>query len=102
LKFIIELCNYCRIIKAITEGGSIFFYWALMIFAVLYQLTIISLIIYMHFSSRKGEKKYMDSAVSFLRYQILLLYWVFYLPFFESFISIFNCDGGYHYVDKSL
>lgn len=44
----------------------------------------------------------MESAVSFLRYQILLLYWVFFLPFFESFISIFNCNGGYHYVDKTL
>ncbi len=102
MNFITQLCNYCRIIKAISAGGSTFFYWALMIFAVIYQLAIISLILYMHFTSRNGKKKYMDSAVNFLRYQILLLYWVFYLPFYESFISIFNCENGYHFVDKTL
>lgn len=33
---------------------------------------------------------------------ILFLFWVFYMPFYESFISILQCEDGYHYVDKSL
>ena len=33
---------------------------------------------------------------------LLLLFWIFYMPFFESFISIMNCENGYHYLDKSL
>jgi len=34
---------------------------------------------------------------------IILLNWVFYLPFFESFISIINCnEDGTHYMDSSM
>jgi hypothetical protein len=40
--------------------------------------------------------------VAFLRYQILLLVWVFYLPFFEVFVSVLKCSGGKHYIDTHL
>ena len=34
---------------------------------------------------------------------IILLYWVFFQPFFESFISIVRCNSdGTHYMDASL
>lgn len=34
---------------------------------------------------------------------VILMYWVFYQPFFESFISIVNCHAdGTHYLDTSL
>ena len=34
---------------------------------------------------------------------IILMQWVFYLPFFESFISIIKCnDENFHYLDNSL
>jgi hypothetical protein len=33
---------------------------------------------------------------------IILLQWVFYLPFFEVFLSIMRCDKGVHYMDSSL
>ena len=33
---------------------------------------------------------------------ILLMYWVFYMPFYEAFLSILNCQDGLHYIDKSI
>lgn len=97
-----QLCSYSRLLKAISDGGSHFFYWALIIFAILYILSIIGLLIYMNFAQRDGQKTYLESIVNFLRYQIVLLYWVFYLPFYESFISILYCTDGVHYIDKTL
>ena len=38
-----------------------------------------------------------------IRVMIILLYWVFYQPFLESFISIIKCNpDGTHYIDNSL
>lgn len=45
----------------------------------------------------------MEQVVQLLRIMIILLYWVFYLPFFESFISIVRCNpDGTHYMDSTL
>ena len=45
----------------------------------------------------------MESVVSLLRTQILLLVWIFYMPFFEVFISIVNCDAnGMHMIDRGV
>jgi hypothetical protein len=61
----------------------------------------IVLLLYMNYFL-KNRKYYTENIVRLLRYMILLLYWIFYMPFFESFISIFNCSGGVHYLDSSL
>jgi hypothetical protein len=87
MTFVIQLCNYCRIIKAINDADSLFFYWALMFFGIFYILTMIVLLIYMNYFL-KNRKHYVETVVKILRIMILLLYWVFYMPFFESFISI--------------
>lgn len=50
----------------------------------------------------KNRKYYANLVVKLLRVKILLLYWILYQPFFESFISIMNCSNGYHYLDTSL
>lgn len=101
MNFIIQLCNYARIIKAINDAGSAFFYWALVIFGFLYLLTIIGLLLYMNYFL-KNRKYYTENVVRLLRYMILLMYWVFFMPFYEAFISILNCEDGYHYIDKSI
>jgi len=50
-----------------------------------------------------GQKKYVESVVNLLRTQILLLVWIFYMPFFEVFISIVNCDAaGMHVIDREV
>jgi hypothetical protein len=99
----VQLCSYSRLMRAISDSGSTFFYWALIIFAIIYLVSIIALLIYMHFSQKDGVKTYLESVVNFLRYQLLLLYWVFYLPFYESFISILHCsENGTHYIDSTL
>jgi hypothetical protein len=33
---------------------------------------------------------------------MLLLYSVLFFPFFDSFISTFNCDGGAHYLLRDV
>ena len=96
-----DLCAYCRMIQAINDAGSLFFYWALMGFGFVYITLIIGLLIYMNFFLN-NRKHYQELVVHLLRVKILLLYWIFYQPFFESFISIMNCSGGYHYLDTSL
>ena len=50
----------------------------------------------------KDRRYYSENVVKVLRYMVLLMYWVFYLPFFETFLSILNCTGGYHYLDATL
>ena len=95
------MCNYCRILEAINEAESLFFYWFLMFFGIFYILTIMILLGYMNYFL-KNRKHYVETVVKILRVMILLLYWVFYMPFFESFISILHCPDGYHYLDTSL
>lgn len=97
----VNVCNYCRIIKAISEAGSIFFYWALMFFGIFYLTTMTALLIYMNYFL-KNRKHYVEQVVKLLRIMILLLYWVFYQPFYESFISIMKCKNGYHYLDTTM
>lgn len=92
-----SICNYCRVIRAINEAGSVIFYWGLMFFGIFYILTMIGLLIYMNFFL-KNRKHYVEAVVKLLRIMILLLFWIFYMPFFESFISILNCNGGFHYL----
>ena len=73
-----------------------------MLFGVFYLITMIGLLVFMnHFL--KNRRHYVEQVVQLLRIMIILMYWVFYLPFFESFISIFRCNpDGTHYMDSSL
>ncbi len=48
------------------------------------------------------QKVTRENVVKMLRVMILLLYWVFYMPFFESFISIISYKNGFHYMDLNL
>jgi hypothetical protein len=89
------------VIKAINNSGNAFFYWALIIFGFLYLLTILGLLLYMNYFL-KNRRYYSDNAVKALRYMLLLMYWVFYMPFYEAFLSILNCQDGYHYIDGSI
>jgi hypothetical protein len=95
------LCSYSRLITAINDSGSTFFYWALIIFGILYLVAILALLFYMNYFL-KNRKHYSENVVKLLQYMILLLYWVFYMPFYESFISILRCQDGYHYIDHSI
>jgi hypothetical protein len=97
-----NLCGYSRVIGAINSSGSVFFYWALMLFAVLYLVTMIFLLLFMNYFL-KNPKHYSGTVVQLLRIMITLMFWIFYLPFFESFVSIVRCNGdGTHYLDSSL
>jgi hypothetical protein len=33
---------------------------------------------------------------------MLLLYSVLFFPFFDSFVSIFSCEGGAHYLMREV
>lgn len=72
-----------------------------MFFGFFYIITMIALLFYMNYFL-KERKYYVESVVKALRVMILLLYWIFYQPFFESFISIMRCPNGFHYLDTSL
>lgn len=96
-----QVCEYSRLISAININGSVFFYWVLIIFGILYLLTMIGLLIFMNFFL-KNRRYYSENTVVLLRYMVLLLYWVFFLPFYEAFISILRCHDGHHYLDTSI
>jgi len=73
-----------------------------MLFSVLYLLAIIGLLLFMNYFL-KNKNHYSSPVVQLLRVMITLMFWVFYLPFFESFISIVRCNAdGTHYMDSSL
>jgi uncharacterized membrane protein len=101
MDFMYNVFSYSRIIQAVNESKSMFFYWALMFFAVLYLTIILVLLIYMNYFL-KNRKYYAEYVVQILRIMILLMYWIFYQPFFESFISIMNCPEGKHYLDPTM
>ena len=70
-----------------------------MIFGGIFLLTMVSLLIYMNYFINH-RKFYSEVVVNILRTMFIVLFWVLYLPFFESFISIFKCDdNGHHYMD---
>jgi len=51
----------------------------------------------------KNRKHYVEQVVRLLRIMIILMYWIFYMPFFEIFLSIIKCNSdGTHYMDTSL
>ena len=97
-----NLCAYSRVVEAINNSGSVFFYWAFMIFGVVYLVTMIGLLAFMnHFL--QNRKHYVEQVVKLLRIMIILMSWIFYLPFFEIFLSIIKCnDDGTHYLDRSM
>jgi len=95
------VCNYCRVIEAINEARSVFFYWGLMFFGIFYLVAMMALFVYMNYFL-KNRKHYVEQVVRLLRVMILLLYWIFFMPFYESFISIVNCEDGVHYLDTSV
>lgn len=72
-----------------------------MFFGIAYLVGIMALLVYMNYFL-KNRKHYMEQVVKTLRIMLLLLFWIFYMPFFESFISIMNCVNGYHYLDTSM
>ena len=72
-----------------------------MIFGFIYLLTIICLLLYMNYSLQHKDF-YIENVVRLLRIMVLLLNWVFFLPFYESFISILQCNNGIHYLDQSV
>ncbi len=102
LNFVVNLCAYSRVVEAINNSGSVFFYWAFMLFAVIYLIAMIGLLVFMnHFL--QNRKHYMEQVVKLLRIMIVLMSWIFYLPFFEIFLSIMKCnDDGKHYLDTSM
>ncbi len=49
LKFVINLCGYSRIVEAINFSNSVFFYWAFMLFAIIYIVVMIGLLAFMNY-----------------------------------------------------
>jgi len=86
LEFFVSLCEYTRIIPAIEKAGSAFAYWVLFFFGIAYLLFMTALLVYMNFFLN-NRKYYSEGIVKLLRVMIILLNWVFYMPFFESFLS---------------
>jgi len=68
---------------------------------ITYCVFLIVLLVYMNYFLQ-NRKYYVEGVVKLLRVMIILLYWVFYMPFFESFLSIVRCEGGRHYLDTSI
>ena len=73
-----------------------------MVFGVVYLVTMIGLLAFMnHFL--QNRKHYVEQVVKLLRIMIILMSWIFYLPFFEIFLSIMKCnENGTHYLDSSM
>jgi hypothetical protein len=44
-----NLCGYSRIMEAIDLSKSVFFYWAFMLFAIIYLVVMISLLVFMNY-----------------------------------------------------
>jgi hypothetical protein len=95
-------------ITAINESKSIIYYWILFysgnyiyilyqITAISYLLIIVFLLVYLNFSL-KHPQFYFEINESILRIMLQLVYWIFFLPFFETFISAFKCTNDFHYL----
>lgn len=58
----------------------------------------ILILLFYHHYALKRRQYYSPLVVNYLRFALMLQYWIFFMPFFESMISIFNCQNGYHYL----
>lgn len=65
--------------------------------ALSYIVVIIALLFYLNYALKR-PKYYFEVLVRLLRVLLILFYWVFFMPFYESFISIFKCYDGKHYL----
>lgn len=55
-----------------------------------------------HYYALKKPQLYVVLLVKTLRMILLIQYWILFMPFFEVFISIFNCNDGQHYMLTEL
>ena len=105
-----SICNYARIIEAVRANNSTFFYYVLFYtgtekaehkdLGVSYLVIVCVLLGYMDFFL-KNQRYYISWVVQTVRVLILLLFWVFYMPFFETFVTVFRCEDGRHSIDRS-
>ena len=85
----------------IKSSQSSTFYWLLYFTGMGLVLFILSLFGFIHYSLCI-KKFYFSWPTKLLRGMLPFLFWVLFTPLFESFISVFRCNNGYHYIITSV
>jgi len=85
----------------IQSTGSATFYWLLYFAGMGIVILIISIIAFIQYSI-VIKKFYFSWPVKLLRPMLLFLLWIFYTPLLESFVSMFRCREGVHYIVSNM
>ncbi len=87
-----SILEYLRIVEAIENSHSQVYYLIFFYFAVVY-ITVISLLLAYLRYTLENTKYYFETVTQLLRILLLLSYFVFFMPFYEIFTSVFRCDS---------
>ena len=117
LEILNQVFDYVRVVNAIEKSADkAIYYWLLFYFGIYlvlttlglsYLLVLVLLVAYHHYALLR-PKYYQTFLINQLRFLLLVQYYVLFMPFYEVFISIFNCiesaSGGarVHYLFSDL
>lgn len=96
-----QVCRYIRVVPAIEENGSVFFYWAVYAFASFTIATLICCLAYIACCVSRNHFPY-TWPVHYLRETLLIAHWVLVSPFCDIYLSIFKCKNDFHKIDTSI
>jgi len=95
------VCKYIRIVPAIEESKSIFFFWSLYGFACVVIISLICAFVYIGYCVSRN-RFYFTWPIYYLREALLIVYWILFAPFSEVYFAIFKCENGNHKIHTSL
>lgn len=93
--------DYIHISDAIDDSGSAAYYQLLFFSALTFHFVLSGLLAYTYYSLSRPQLQF-EVLINSARVMMLLLYSVLFFPFFDSFVSIFSCEGGAHYLMRDL
>ena len=95
------LSDYIHISDAIDDSGSAAYYQLLFYSALTFHIVLSGLLAYTYYSLSRPHLQF-EILINCARVMMLLLYSVLFFPFFDSFVSIFSCEAGAHYLMREV
>jgi len=99
--YIYAFSDYIHILDAIDDSQSATYYQLLFYAALFFHFVLAALLFYVNYSLSRPHLQF-EFFITATRVMMLLLYSVLFFPFFDSFISVFKCEGERHYLMREM
>ena len=97
---ICSVCDIVRIFPLIENEAeaSPIYYWIMAYMLIIILILYYIILVFIDYSIKIG-KFYFLFPIKIVRYCSTFIFWVLMMPIINTFISIFSCVDGYHYID---